>query len=183
MKIKTLDQIYESPVFNEYKNCAIEHCLVYITTLNQYALVSNIGILFDDYQFVENIHIFGTDIQELNAVIQFIDANLGPTVKITQQQPDVQAKKNRLHLSKEEILESKQHFKRYKNNHFKRLFWSEKFEKYYLATEKGIMFEDGVFYPTKECLKLQANLPSDKTLKVIHEAKSVLGWDQINILD
>jgi hypothetical protein len=183
MELKTFDEIYLLEAFSDYKESLIEHCFIYIQRLDQYALVTHSGILFDDYKFVEDIKITNTPVEDLGEFIKFIEENLGPIIKITKSQSLSEAQDTvKKHSSKEEIIASIEIFKKYKRTHTE-LFWSEKLEKYYLVSEKGIMFEDEVFYTSKECLELQRNLPTINTLKAIHAAKHELGWDQVKFLD
>lgn len=183
MKLKTLEQLYLLNPFNDYKASLIEHRFVYIKDLEQYALITHSGILFDDYKFIDDRDISDSEIEDLDIAIQFIEKNLGPVIKIIQEELMVDTEKIQSRPTKEEILATNKYFKSYKRDQLKKLFWSEKFNKYYLATEKGIMFEDGVFYSREECLKLQADMPSDKTLQAIHAAKAEFGWDQAQIID
>jgi hypothetical protein len=187
MELKTLDEIYALPVFAEYKVSEMEHFFIYIQDQQQYALVSHSGVLFDDYKFVEDADIFNSVEADLNKYVSFIEDSLGPVIKIPSNASMASSKATsedvKPHLNREEILESNEYFSRYKRTIEKKLFWSETLEKYYLVTEKGGIFEDGVFYTREEALHLKNNPPSKETLRAIHSFKLVFGWDHIKLLD
>ena len=184
MNLKTLDQIYALDAFSDYQASVIEHCLIYIKDLEQYALITHGGILFDDYKFIEDVDISNKGIENLADVVKFIEDSFGSIVVIAKQDSVIDAiKKPKKHLSTKEILETNPHFRAYQKIQDKKLFWSEIFDKYYLTTEKGIMFEDGVFYSREECFKLQTNIPAPELLKAVHLAKYEFGCDQVKLLD
>lgn len=186
MNLKTINEIYALEAFADYRGSSIEHLFIYIKALEQYALVTHSGVLFDDYKFIEDIDIFNSTEADLQKYINYIEDNLGSLEVFTKVQAihSQELSKNRCNekVDANEVISSNKFFRRYRRTKSK-LFWSEKLEKYYLATEKGIMFDDGIFYPTEECIDLQKTKPNVKMLQAIHAAKYEFGWNEIKFID